>query len=369
LNDLINNKNTTNLNLPKLLEKSKSNNSLIKDDNSKNSKHSKNSKNSKHSDLIKSSGFSNLYTTTSISFTLNSIYENLNKLTGYKIQKDLHLQKKIKNYILDECFFQINSINYIHKNNHFHVNSPEEKRKNSYINRTSLKSRNSKFSKTSSIVGNISSNMPINRNEKYDERPKKIRARNSVKIRKRKIMGDTNVIIEEKAHYRKKRRNTNVFRQINNSNASFLDYSNISNIHAIVPQEDPSFLKKKTSKRANLNLNLKLNDDEEMSFYTKMKTIRNMKNSTISNDRKSFISKPKEFSLMDQISQNIQKNKQNLNNPEEYFSGFFTNLLQTKKTMAKGPNKTNKKNISFIKRTSTSSEVINRNNMNFKFNI
>jgi len=371
LNELIYNKNSTNLNLPKLLEKSKSKVSLIKDDNSKNSKNSRNSKiskNSKNSDLIKSSGFSNLYTTTSISFTLNSIYDNLNKLTGYKIQKDLHLQKKIKNYILDECFFQINSINYIHKNNHFHVNSSEEKRK-TYMNRSSLKSRNSKFSKTSSIVGNISSNLPFNRNEKYDERPKKIRARNSVKIRKRKFMGDSNVILEEKTHRRKKRRNTNVFRQINNTNASFLDHSNISNIHVAVPQEDTSFLKKKTSKKANLNLNLKLNDDEEMSFYTKMKTIRNMKNSTISNDRKSFISKPKEFSLMDQISQNIQKNKQNLNNPEEYFSGFFTNLLQTKKTMAKGPSKTNKKNTSFIKRTSTSSEVINRNNMNFKFNI
>ena len=366
LNELIYNKNCTSLNLPKLLEKSKTKESLIKDNKSKNSQ---NSKNSKNSDLIKSSGFSNLYTATSISFTLNSIYENLNKLTGYKIQKDLHLQKKIKNYILDECFFQINSINYIHKNNHFHVNSPEEKRKSSYVNRSSLKSRNSKFSKTSSIVGNINSTLPINRNEKYDDRPKKIRARNSVKIRKRKFIGDSNVIMEEKTHHRKKRINTNVFRQMNNTNASFLDHSNISNIHAAVPQEDPSFLKKRTSKRVNQNLNLKLNDDEEMSFYTKMKTIRNMKNTTISNDRKSFISKPKEFSLMDQISQNIQKNKQNLNNPEEYFSGFFTNLLQTKKTMAKGPPKTNKKNTSFIKRTSTSSEVINRNNMNFKFNI
>ena len=181
-------------------------------------------------------------------------------------------------------------------------------------------------------------------------------------------MDNSNVIIEEKAHRKKKRRNTNVLRQINNNNTSFLEHSNISNIHAVVPQEDPSFLKKRTSKRGNLNLNLKLNDDEEMSFYTKMKTIRNMKNTTISNDRKSFISKPKEYSLMDQISQNIQNNKQNLNNPEEYFSGFFTNLLQTKKTMAKGP-KANKRNASFIKRTSTSSEVINRNNMNFKFNI
>ena len=38
---------------------------------------------------------------------------------------------------------------------------------------------------------------------------------------------------------------------------------------------------------------------------------------------------------MDQVTKNIQNNKQNLNNPEEYFSGFFSNILQRKKTIWK----------------------------------
>ena len=109
-----------------------------------------------------------------------------------------------------------------------------------------------------------------------------------------------------------------------------------------------------------------------MSFYTKMKTIRNCKKNDVI-DNNSFVAKPNKFSLMDQISQNIQNNKQNLNNPEEYFSGFFSNILQRKKTISKKQFKGNKKtsnyNISNIKRTSTSSEVINRNNITNKFNI
>jgi hypothetical protein len=77
---------------------------------------------------------------------------------------------------------------------------------------------------------------------------------------------------------------------------------------------------------------------------------------------------------MDQISQNIQNNKQNLNNPEEYFSGFFSNILQRKKTISKKQFKGNKEssnynimNFNNIKRTSTSSEVIRRNKINSKF--
>ncbi len=108
-----------------------------------------------------------------------------------------------------------------------------------------------------------------------------------------------------------------------------------------------------------------------MSFYTKMKTIRNNKNLNDINN-KSFIANPKKITLMDQISQNIQKNKQNLNNPEEYFSGFFSNILQRKKTISKKPQKSAKKATSSnfnIKRVSTSSDIINRNKINHKFKI
>ena len=112
LNSYFEVKNNTNLNLSKLLEKNK-NESSIRDN-------IENSKISKNSDLLKSSRFSNLYTTVSISFTINSIYENMNKLTGYRL-KDKYLQNKIRNYILDECFFQSKTVNYF---NNRQNNSP-----------------------------------------------------------------------------------------------------------------------------------------------------------------------------------------------------------------------------------------------------
>ena len=360
------NKNDTNL--PKLLEKNKNNTSSSKSEDTEGIK----SSSSKKSDLIKSSRFSNLYTSTSTSFAIKSIYENMNILTGYKIQKDKILQQKIKKYILNECFQNI-MVSDIRKNSNYQINKADDKRK---INLSALMPRNSRFSKTSSIVGNTSSKIISQKKEKEDNKSK-IKTRNSVKIRKIKVTTDnSNIInkfqksIDEKLtkNQRKKRRNTNVFRQINyNNNASFLDYSNISNIHALVPHEESIYYKKKTSRRPNLILN----DEEEMSFYTKMKTIRNIKNNNNSyiDNNKSFIAKPNEINLMDKISQNIQKNKQNLNNPEEYFSGFFTNLLQRKKTMAKGLTRANKNNEHAIKRNSTSSDTINRNNPNFQFNI
>ena len=165
-------------------------------------------------------------------------------------------------------------------------------------------------------------------------------------------------------HRKNTRRSTNL-RKLNNN--SFLNYSNISNRN-ISLLDDNIFFKKNTYKRTAL----KLNEDEEMSFYTKMKTIRNCKkNDVIYNN--SFVAKPNKFILLYQISKNIHNNKQNLNNPEEYFSGFFSNILQRKKTISKKQFKGNKKtsnyNISNIKRTSTSSEVINRNNITNKFNI
>ena len=369
INEIYNKNNT---NLPKLLEKSKKNASSSEGEDNEGRDSSKSSKNS---DLIKSSRFFNLYTSISTSFSINSIYENMNKLTGYKIQKDKILQTKIKKYILNECFPNINFNMAIDlgKNSNFQINKVEDRRK---TNLTALMSRNSRFSKTSSIVGESSFKLIPNKKEK-EVNKSKIRTRNSVKIRKRKVTIDNSNIfnkfqksIDEKLtkNQRKKRRNTNVFRQVNNNNtASFLDYSNISNIHAMVPHEESINYKKRTSRRPNLILN----DEEEMSFYTKMKTIRNMKNknNSFADNNKSFIAKPNEISLMDRISQNIQKNKQNLNNPEEYFSGFFTNLLQRKKTMAKVLPRTNNNKEGFLKRTSTSSDTINRNNVNFQFNI
>jgi len=360
LNNYFEEKNNTNLNLSKLLEKDKNKLTDITHNNNDNSKISKNS------DLLKSSRFSNLYTTTSISFSIKSLYENMNKLTGYRL-KDKYLQKKIKNYILDKCFFQTNSINY-HKNNNFHCNSPQERIRSIKNNETSK--RNSRNSNSSSMIARNSSYLGVN---KYnEEKPKKIKLRNSLKTRKKRIFSTDNQFfvnqfenqksIEIQKYPKKMRKSINMRPLTNNNNISFLNYSNISNRKIYLQQDDSFLFKKKTSKRT-----MKINDDEEMSFYTRMKTIRNNKNNINNN---SYIAKPQKLNLMDQITQNIQKNKQNLNNPEEYFSGFFSNILQRKKTICKKPVRMSKKaSYINIKRTSTSSEVINRNNINYKFNI
>ena len=379
LNNYIKNNNYNNnlndINLSKFLEKNKSKKSIFRDYN--------NTKSSKNSDLIKSSRFSN-YTTTSESFTINSIYENINKLTGYRLKNDLFLQQKIRNYIIDECFFQTNSINYFKKNNFFNNNnSPKDIIKKKNINNVSL-SRNSRLGKSSSNNENGNSFLGNIKTDEEDSKTKKIKNRNSLKIRQKRMYSIDNtpnilskfrlnpnksIELEKNQRYRKKRRRSTNNKQLKNT--SFLNNSNISNNLVINPQDDNFLYKKRTSKR----MALKLNDDEEMSFYTKMKTIRNVKNNK-NNDKinnNSFIANPRQYSLMDQISHNIQKNKQNLNNPEEYFSGFFSNILQRKKTISKKPFRANKKYSNYnignnnIKRTSTSSEVINRNNINHKF--
>ena len=64
------------------------------------------------------------------------------------------------------------------------------------------------------------------------------------------------------------------------------------------------------------------NDDED-NFYTmiKMKTKRSCKN---------IDKNKKENNYEDKISKNIEINKQNLNNPKEYFSGLFNQILTKK---------------------------------------
>jgi hypothetical protein len=257
-------------NLSKLLDKNKSKMSLIKED--------FDTKLSKNYDFIKSSRFSNLYTITSTSFSINSIYENMNKLTGYKLHRDLFLQKKIKNYILDECFFQTNSINFNRRSN-FNLVPLEEKKKK-------VNKRLGSFqpSITRNSVGKNNSYMKINNN---DETPKhkKIIMRNSLKFRQKRVYSIDNSNIINKFHQnhlegeknqknqKRRRRGSTNFRQFNNT--SFFNYSNISNKNiSLVQDENNIYLKKRSSKRTAL----KLIEDEEMSFYAKMKTIRNKNN-------------------------------------------------------------------------------------------
>ena len=88
-------------------------------------------------------------------------------------------------------------------------------------------------------------------------------------------------------------------------------------------------IKNNTSFRKKEKINYSSNNviDGENTFYSRMKIINKNKNFGRFKDKNKISN-----GYQDVISKNIEKNKQNLNNPEEYFSGFFNNILSKKKS-------------------------------------
>ena len=65
-----------------------------------------------------------------ISFTIYSIYDNINKLTNYKFQNDNLLQEKTKNFLINNCFSKQKSLDYsldLKKRKKGLINSPISK--------------------------------------------------------------------------------------------------------------------------------------------------------------------------------------------------------------------------------------------------
>ena len=84
-----------------------------------------------------------------------------------------------------------------------------------------------------------------------------------------------------------------------------------------------SIKKKPTKNRVSLNEN-------EKTFYNKINKIRTMKkknvNVSLSEERNEKTPTNKKMNYERLISKNIEKNQQNLNNPQEYFEGFFKDI-------------------------------------------
>ena len=110
----------------------------------------------------------------------------------------------------------------------------------------------------------------------------------------------------------------------NKMNKTILNYSDISRDEKIA------------FKKSTLQNTISEYDDENDNFYNRIKTFRNGpkgKNKEKDKERERETSQiSKKLNLEERISQNIENNKQNLNNPEEYFSGFFKNILSKKRS-------------------------------------
>ena len=114
--------------------------------------------------------------------------------------------------------------------------------------------------------------------------------------------------------------------RISSHQKSYLSNHKTLNIDSSITQKHASLSPIKKDKKRNNNKNNYLNS-EEGTFYAKIQILNGEKKPIKHRDK----SKEKgDYDYEDEISKNIEKNKQNLNNPEEYFSGFFNKILSTK---------------------------------------
>ena len=330
------NKNYDNSNIKKLLDKNKNDEDFenIEIMNNKNSENKNNS-----SKINKINKFLNLNKEKNISFVFYSIYENINKLSRYKFEKNSFLRQKTKAFILNNCITRQKSLE-----NNCHIKKKSTVSNNSPQNKANFRSNN--YNKNNSV---------IIRNKHEDElssknkNPKKKRIfsidnGNSFSPIKRVNTNELNKF--------KKRKTSTIFR--NRINKTILNSSIIS--------QDAMYSYKNRNKKQNFNNTntSEFEDDKDKNFYHKIKTFRRgPKNKEREKESSPVV---KKLNLEERISQNIEKNKQNLNNPEEYFSGFFKNLLINKKTQKnqKTVNKDQKK-ASKYKRDNNAKSTIKKN--------
>ena len=208
----------------------------------------------------KSNKFLCLENSSTESFTINSTYENINKISSYNYAKNPIIRQKVKKILIQHSFSRFRTVQM--------KKSAENKDQNIIREKT----MNIKQKK----------NLPHSAEKSKNEKPKNINGHTHVLGHKMMIL-DNSFINRENTQSQKKNR-----------------------------------LKRNTSPSQLF--------EDEATFYSKIQRI-NGKRPAKNKDKKKEIDKD---NYEDQISQNIEKNKQNLNNPEEYFSGFFNNILSKK---------------------------------------
>ena len=97
----------------------------------------------------------------------------------------------------------------------------------------------------------------------------------------------------------------------------------------------------------------------------------NSNNIATINCRNDLLKSPVKKSYLDMISQNILENKQALNNPQEFYMGFFTNIVQEginkrKKTIKRKKEVNSKKNGEINKSRVRNHNFLSDNNDNGK---
>ena len=255
---------------------------------------------------IKSNKFNSLnLSQSSTSFTLNSSYENINEISKNNYLNNSYLREKTKKFILD----QINNIKDESPTSPISPSRKALKKKPSakILSVTStikqgigkfFRKKSTDFTNRKKLNKSISINMkPISKRVSCLDNEPKIKTR---------VKSSKSIMISEDED------DDDINKNIDMTNFS-LDKS-------------LSVIGRKKTAKVNKNIKKIISVEEtENTFYSKISRMKSQKRKINSPSRTKHHNSMISYDKL--ISKNIEKNQQNLNNPEEYFEGFFNHII------------------------------------------
>ena len=280
-------------------------------------------KNKDNINIIKINKYSKLNTSQSTSFSIKSTYENINQISNFKYAKNTNLREKTKKFILDQIESHINEVvifSNTAKNNNKFLKIKNDMKLNTKNITVRKKSVNLEKSIISNINENKSANIHHNKRStmQFEQNIFDFQDYESKSVKKT----NRNEITPKHENEEKQRGGKRAFSVINANNN---DNNNIkTSTISITKKRNP--IKKRHIKKHQSN------KEKDKTFYNKInkfKTTRKRKEN-INEEKPDKEQKNNEMNYDKLISKNIEKNQQNLNNPEEYFEGFFNDIILKK---------------------------------------
>ena len=239
-----------------------------------------------------------------LSFSYESSYDNCNLLTGEKLIKSKLLKDKLKYYLMNE----INISSAIHNSNI-----------NKIISVTDSNNNETSYSRFHSPINKKNSSLNLDFSPSFNKQgKKKVRKASSIMFKKPETINLKNRTLQ---------RTFSVTENIiPKSNKPLEDIvKNNENININVPKRKGNLLKRQMSAKDLFYLNTNFISSSK-DLHKKVMTKKSFKNFS-----PFFKTKKKKENLLLKIDLNIENTNQKLNNPEEFYSNYFNNILENQR--------------------------------------
>ena len=239
-----------------------------------------------------------------LSFSFESSYDNCNLLTGEKLIKSKSLKEKLKYYLMNEI--NISSA----------INNSNIKKTITLIDSNNNESTNTRFH---SPINKKNSSLNLNFSPSFNKLgKKKVRKVTSVMFKKPETISLKNRTLQRTLSV-----NENFIPESNKPLEDIV--KNNENININTPKIKGNFLKRQMSAKDLFYFNTNFISSSK-DLHKKLMTKKSFKNLS-----PFYKSKKKKEDLLLKIDLNIENTNQKLNNPEEFYSNYFNNILENQR--------------------------------------